>query len=195
LTLADHVSVAIVEGGNLLALGGSDHVAVVLDEYQFHEAVGPTFAAAVNGEPGCGPLTRWRPFAAFAAQHQIDAAATRAVPIDAPDGGPQHCLVVTAYLGSRDDATEEFQQRVRLAATTAARLLCSVDPAPDGSVPAVGSSQSVGSMAAGMVAEQLNLPVVEALVRLRAHARANALPLQEVAARVVAGELVFRSPG
>jgi hypothetical protein len=45
--------------------------------------------------------------------------------------------------------------------------------------------------ASGMVAAQLDVSVGQALVRLRAHAFANDLPVREIAKRVVARELSF----
>jgi hypothetical protein len=58
----------------------------------------------------------------------------------------------------------------------------------------ISDYRAVVHQATGMISAQLNCPVEEALVRLRGHAFATGMPIDDVAEAVVSGTLRFEDP-
>ncbi|RAK28855.1 ANTAR domain-containing protein [Actinoplanes lutulentus] len=91
-----------------------------------------------------------------------------------------------------DDLTEA------LAFADAATELLLAESLPGGRLPGTelaAANRTVVHQATGMISAQLDVPIAEAFLRLRAHAFVGGLPLDEVAADVVARRLRFTVTG
>jgi len=194
---AAHVGLLLTSGGLTTPVDCDDEVGTILDEQQANLGKGPTLAAASSSTPivatalaqtstGRAP---WPLFSGVAAELGIGSAV--ALPLRA---GAAQLGVLTAYRSTPtppDD--EQFADGLvladlvtdllvgELAGTGSDELRAAID--------AGFATQSVVHQAAGMLSEQLGITVIEALVRLRAHATTCGLSLTAVGRSIVSGEL------
>jgi GAF domain-containing protein len=188
----DHVSLTVVVGGAVVSTEGSTAAASDLAVVQFELGEGPSVVAVAQGVPvtvdraGSPDSTaRWPLFALAAADR--DAAAVFAFPLRVGQA------LIGALTAHREDAgalsAEEYANGLIIASLATVALLH--EQAAPGSVHlAVTFAQGAGEhasvqVAAGMVSERLQVPIVEALVRIRAHAFALDLAVDEVARRII----------
>ena len=175
----------------------SDEVATAIEDLQFTLGEGPCVDAYAQARPVLEPdlaapeALRWPAFtpaaltagagAVFGFPLQIGAVRLGALNLYRVDAGPltpdQHAdaLIIADVIGRTLLAMQADAPPGRLAAE----------------IEAGADLHLVVHQAAGMVAAQLDVPVGEALIRLRAHAFANDLPLRAVASDVVARRLRF----
>jgi GAF domain-containing protein len=177
----------------------TDEVSDVIEQLQYHLGEGPCVDAYDLDRPVLEPdlaqpaTPRWIAFTGPAVE-----AGARAV-----FGFPLHVGAVRLGAlnlyrdqpGSLDD--EQHADALVMAEVAAQAILLLQANAPPGKVAAELAAGAdfkyVVHQASGMVAEQLNITVGQALVRLRAHAFGNDRPLVGVARDVVAGTLRFDS--
>ncbi|MGA4842414.1 ANTAR domain-containing protein [Streptomyces sp. G45] len=96
--------------------------------------------------------------------------------------------VLTVLCGGRRLSEQQYADAIALAAALTGALLSGAGK-PEGE--AGGLYRAVVHQATGMVSVQLDVPVAQALLRLRAHAYGSGRTLGEVAADVVARRLRF----
>lgn len=193
---AEFVGLTITSDGILTPVELADDTGLLLDEQQFNLGDGPTFAAAhatapvvaadLDDPPDPGAWPLFRPVATAVGVRSIVA-----LPLAA---GTARLGVLTAYrpLPGAPDAAQ-FADALVLAELTTELLL--VEQAGAGEEAVTGSvaegleRHAAVHQAAGMLSEQLNISIVEALVRLRAHAAAVGQPLHLVGRSILSGEL------
>lgn len=195
---ADHIGLSIVTAHLPTSHDCSDRLGMLLDEQQFGLADGPTFAATRTDTPvvathlpAARGRRRWPLFAPVAAEFDVGSAV--AIPLQV---GVVQVGVLTAYRRHEPGPDEAaFSDAVVLAGLAAHLLVEEWDSAEDPALSHLGlggsRGQAVVHQAAGMLSEQLGISVVEALVRLRAHATAARLPLATVGRSIVVGELAL----
>ncbi len=187
-------SVAIIlmgDTGPATVLGSSDAVAATLEELQFTLSEGPGLDAHASGVPSLAPQLgdpashRWPAFAPAATE----------LGVGAVFGFPLR--VGAIRLGALDlsrtragELSPEQERDAVIAATVITEVVLALDVGlpPDQLPQAIehgGLMRADVHQAAGMVSEQLGISVVDALVRLRAHAYAEDRPISEVAREVV----------
>ena len=177
---------------------GSDDRAVKLDEQQFALGDGPTFRAIgsltpVMTEDMTSPdaLALWPAFAPPAVR--LDARAVFAFPLNV---GEARLGVMSVYRNRPGALTAaQYADGLVLASLATMALLRDQAGASPGDLagsfsPGL-SRQSQVQLAAGMVSEQLGVSIIEALVRLRAHAFAEERSVNSVARSVIERQLVF----
>jgi len=179
-------------------VAATDDLGTLLDDEQFVLANGPTFEAQRSPAPiiledlrAHRTVARWPIFSEFAQKHGISGAYVFPLRI-----GDAYLGVLTAY---RDHSGElsgtQYADGLILASLATAELVRT--EAGVGSEPGLGIfdpglyHQSALHVAAGMVAEALNISIVAALVRIRARAFANDQPVSKTAQQIVARELVL----
>lgn len=195
---ACHIGMLVGTGAILTPLDCSDDTGALLDEQQFNLGDGPTLVAIGSAEPvlatsldhASGRLA-WPLFAPVAAGLEVRSAL--AMPLHA---GAARLGVLTAYRTQADGpSAEQYADAVTLAGLATDLLMSDQVGLDDGEVaPLIAGglqNQSVVHQAAGMLSEQLGVSIVEALVRLRAHAAATGLPLAVIGRSIVAGELAL----
>lgn len=195
---ASHVGLLIVSDGILTPIDGGDETGALLDEQQFGLGDGPTLQAANASIPvlasdllRAGTPARWPLFGPVAAGFGVGSVI--ALPLGS---GAARLGVLTAYRPSPAEPDgDQLTDAIVLATLATDLLLAAQAGAPDeglADVVARGlATQSVIHQAAGMLSEQLGVNIIEALVRLRAHATAVGLPLATVGRSIVSGELVL----
>lgn len=195
---ADCASLALTATHAASWIEGSDDRAIMLDEQQFALGDGPTFLAVGALSPvmaidmnSSESLHRWPAFSPVA--RRLDIHGVFAFPLTV---GEARLGVMTAY---RDrpgalSATEYADGLVVASLATMALLQLQAGASPGELAevfsPGVDHHAQV-QLAAGMVSEQLDVSIVEALVRIRAHAYAQERSVNSVARSIIDRELTF----
>lgn len=174
---------------------GGDIDGGLFDEAQTVLGEGPTVEAIVAESPiladdlaSTVSLSKWPGFVTRAAE--LGVKSMFAFPMRV---GGVRVGVVSAYRETTGPLTPvEFADGLVIA-SLASLLLMDGDHVADSSLRGFGDlpSHSRLQLAAGVVSEQLDVPVRDALVRLRAHAYANDLRLDDVARAVIDQTLVL----
>jgi hypothetical protein len=161
-----------------------------LEDLQFTIGQGPCRDAFHTGVPvhaarfDAAASDRWPPFVELARASGISA--VFAYPLLAMGA---MLGVLTLYQQHEGDLTSaQHDDSIALAAIVTETLLSLQAAAPSGTL-APGLEEAVAYQASGMIAMQLQIPVSEALLRIRAHAFANDRTLGAVAADIVARRL------
>lgn len=175
----------------------TDEVSACIEELQFALGEGPCVDAFRLDRPVLEPnlaepaSPRWLAFAGPALE--AGAKAVFGFPLQV---GSVRLGALNLYrdrVGALDN--EQHADALVMAEVVAQAVLLLQADAPPGSLAveleAGADFQYVVHQAAGMVAAQLNVSVTHALIRLRAHAFGNDLPLTQVAQDVVARRLRF----
>lgn len=196
---AESVSLALVVEHAYSPISSSDPLATLLDEEQFALGNGPSFdaqhsaAPVIANEIGSHQLThRWPAFTRVAQKHGMHGVFAFPLRI-----GTAYLGVMTAYRTKTGDPTaQQYADGLILASLATAELVrhqAGVTSPELSDVFEPGLyDQSALQVAAGMVAEALNCPIVAALVRIRARAFADDKPVTEIARQIVARELILK---
>ncbi len=199
LLAADHASLALVVNHATSWIEGSNDHAIILDEQQFSLGDGPTFLAIDSLAPVMAidmtspeALRRWPAFAPVAIRH--DAIAVFSFPLRV---GEARLGVMSAYRSQPGELTAaEYADGLVVASLATMALLQEQAGASPGDLAAAFSPgvthQSQVQLAAGMLSEQLDVSIIEALVRLRAYAYAQEQSVNSVARSVISRELAFQ---
>lgn len=195
----DSMSIATVIDEMYRPLASSTPWGALLDEAQFSVGDGPTFRAHGGAIPvlaadllGKVGAAEWPLFVGAAEREGVAAAFAFPLRIGAGTLG-----VLTGYRAAPGGlGDQEFEDGLILASLAGAEVVRTL--ALDATVVAEGPDlvsydHSTVHFATGMVAEQLNIGVVEALVRMRAYAFASGLSLTDVA-RLIADRQVTLEP-
>ena len=193
-----HVSLTFVVGESPVEAVGNSETAVALCLRQFTLGEGPSVVAMRTGSPVLVPdLAAEAPRMPMLAADPVaqDVGAIFAFPLRV--GG----ALVGTMTGSRaapGPLTEEQYTDGLIVATlatiallqreagaTLGRIVVDFEPLDD----PTAALHDIVQIAAGMVSELLGVTIVEALVRMRAHAFASDATLLGIARRIVAGEL------
>lgn len=187
--------ITLMDGDQVDPLCVCGHGAAALEDLQFTLGEGPCHDAYRSGQPvrvvrfDVDTPNRWLPFAELAVRTGVGAVYAYPLTCDSVKLG-----VLTLYDDHAEDLTDERHELCLgladvLAATIAAmETPTSDDPLADAIESAFAFLAEV-HQASGMVAARLDIPVSEALVRIRAHAFANGLPVSSVAADIVGRRL------
>ena len=198
LLLAKTASLALVIDNAYSPVASADELAELLDDEQFALGDGPTFDARESPSPVILDDTharrtaeRWPAFCPIAEKHGIHGAFAFPLRI-----GDAYLGVLTAY---RDRAGEpsagQYSDGLILASLGTAAIISreagvGTEPGPALFEPGL-YDQSALQVAAGMVAESLNVSIVAALVRIRARAFADDQPVSKTAQLIVTRQLVL----
>ena len=194
---ADSMTIALVVDGGYEPLGSTDERGIRMDELQFAIGDGPSFAVHGDNDPILvedlahhDAVSQWPLFCDAARSHGVRGLFAFPLRIGAANLG-----VMTAYRTSVAALTPtQFSHGLVLSAFAAAetvrRLAGNPDRVVEGQDP-ITFDQSIVQFAAGMLAERLNTSIVDALVRIRAHAYASNLTVTEVAQLIASGRLVL----
>ena len=194
----DHASIALVILSRYESVGNSSELALLLEEQQFALGDGPAFAASTYTEPILvddiathSQRSRWPIFAELAERHRVRAVHAFPLRIGGAHIGVMtfltakpHSLSATQYADGLLLASLAAAELVRLEASKLAHSPHS------GDVAEIYEKSSL-QLAAGMVAEALNCSVLEGLVRIRARAFADDLPVAQIAKAVLAKTIVI----
>jgi len=184
-----------VEAGLSEPFFGTDAVAEALEQLQFTLGEGPCVDAAGSGspvivpdlaEPNANVTGRWPMFAREAARREVRAVFAFPLRIGVIGLG-----VADLYRHAPGPLTREQLASVLSAMDSVTLALLSDDHVHDGSLGAEPLSMTV-HRAAGMVMAQLGTDIEEALVRLRATAFSEEIPIDELADAVVRGRRRFQ---
>ncbi|MET0474776.1 MAG: GAF domain-containing protein [Mycobacterium sp.] len=185
----------------------TDTVAERIDELQYTLGEGPCLDAYTSQWPQLYPRIggaerhdRWMAFAGAVVELGVHAVFTFPVP------GPQHALGVLELYRRTPGAMDDGQlNHASLCADAISRTIMSIVPqtlSPSDAVtyaeailerPGNPFNRSEVSVAAEMVALQLNVSADEALARIRAHAYARDVPMTSAAADVMTGRLILHA--
>jgi GAF domain len=182
---------------------GLDKTSTALEDAQFTLGQGPGLAAVAAGAPVLVPdlaqaASRWPGFVPAAEDLGVHAIFAFPLRIGAISMG-----VLTAHRATPGPLADgQLADALALADAVAVLLLHSAPPGPGRTEAGQGAPQAAQPttfrpevhQATGMISVQLDVPLAEALVRLRAHAYGNDRPIAEVAADVVARRLRFEDP-
>jgi hypothetical protein len=179
------------------SLCSSDGVSRLIEDLQYTLGEGPCVDAYFGDAPVLEPdlaepaVPRWVAFSPAAV-----AAGARAVFGFPMRVGAVRLGALNMYLDRPAELTDEQHADALVMGSVAARAVLTMQAqAPPGMVAAELEAGSdfhfVVHQASGMVAAQLDVSLVEALIRLRAHAFANDRPLTDIAEDVVARRLRF----
>lgn len=191
-------SLALVIEHAYSPIADSDPLGTLLDEEQFALGDGPTFDAQTSPAPiiledvhAHRASARWPIFARLAQKHQVHG--VFAFPLRVGDA---YLGVLTVYRARAGEPTAvEYTDGLILSSLATAELIR--HQADVGAEPGAGIfepglyDQAALQIAAGMVAESLNISIVAALVRIRARAFADELPVNRIAQQIVARTLVL----
>ncbi len=191
------LSIALVIDGTYAPMGSSSTLGASLDDQQFAIGDGPTFAAVNSIDPilaedllDHASTVRWPLFSSVAPRD--DARAIFAFPLRI---GAANLGVMSAYRAQPGALTsEQFTYGLVLATFAGAEIVRSLSGQPELAEQAIDPlsyDQSTVQFAVGMIAERFSISIVDALVRLRAHAFTRELTVTEVARMVVAGRIVL----
>ena len=197
LLAADSVSIALVVDGTYAPLGSAGELGGRVDELQFSMGDGPSFAVQGENDPILvedlahhTALSRWPLF--YDAARSLDISGVFCFPLRV---GAANLGVMTAYRFHAAPLTpEQFSSGLVLSAFAAAETVRSLAGNPERGVEAkdpITYDQSIVQFAAGMLAERLETSIVDALVRMRAHAFASNMTVTEVAQLIASGRLVL----
>jgi len=177
-------------------LYGSDDTAQLMERLQFTVGEGPCVDASASGspvlvpdldEPGSGVRQRWPVFLAEATKADIRAVFAFPVRIGAISLG-----AIDLYRRSPGPLLrEELADVLTTVDTIAAALLDGEDTVDIGLDRDRLSSMAI-HRAAGMVMEQLGTNIENALMRLRARAYSEGVPINDLADAVIIGEKRFQ---
>lgn len=191
-------SLALVVDHIYSPIAATDDLGTLLDDEQFALGDGPTFDAQNSPAPVILEDThaqraalRWPVFVGIAEKHGIHGAT--AIPLRIGDA---YLGVLTAYrVRAGEPSAQEYIDGLILASLATAELLS--HEAGGSTKAALGIfepglyDQSALQLAAGMVAEALNISIVAALVRIRARAFADDQPVSRTAQRILDRDLVL----
>jgi hypothetical protein len=195
LLAADAVSLTMSTDGFFSAINGADEAARTLDALQFTVGQGPTVDAMTAIAPvivnDISELPEYVGLASFiATAEQLDIRALVAFPMRL---GAARLGVLTAYRHSTGWLGAGQYADGLILASLATNLL--LEEQARSSHGEISESFDTGlksyanvHLAAGIISERLNLPIDQALVRLRATAFANDVPLHVLAMQVVYGD-------
>ena len=195
---ADYVSIAMVVNNSYSPVASTDDVSVFLDEQQFSLGNGPTFEARNSEAPVLANdlhkrdnQARWPAVIPSFTNHNINAAFAFPLRI-----GSAYIGVLTFYRTKPGELTAiEFADGLFLATFATAELVKERAGVITGDFDTVADihsfEQSTIQVAAGMVAEYLNCSIIDALVRIRARAFVDDLPVSVVARKIVAREITI----
>jgi hypothetical protein len=207
------VEVLIVSGAGITVMGPgqsgllcvSSKRMAALEDLQFTMGVGPCQDAFQSGMPVHAPrldlpvVARWPAFVDMARDVGIGAVFAYPLAVNGAKIG-----VMTLYQEREGDLTTgQHADSLAVAEVLTETVLSLQDAAPVGvlaeSLEEAVAYRSEIHQATGMVSIQLKIPVTEAMVRIRAHAFAEARPVGEVARDIVARRLRLaddrRQPG
>lgn len=199
LLKAKSVSLALVIDGSYRPIAATDDLGTLLDEEQFALGDGPTFKARNSLAPiiledvhAHRAAVRWPVFTKLAENHGVHGAFAFPLRI-----GDAFLGVLTAYRArAGEPSAEQYADGLILASLATAELV-----SQEAGVGAESGSgifepclydQSALQVAAGMVAESLNISIVAALVRIRARAFADDHPVSKTALQIVERKLVLQ---
>ena len=195
---AKTVSLALVIDHAYRPMAATDDLGTLLDDEQFALGDGPTFDAQRAPAPiiledanAHHVLARWPVFTKLAEKHGIYG--TFAMPLRIGDA---YLGVLTAYRSRPGEpSAEQYADGLILASLATAELVRQEAGAAQDSGSGIFEpglyDQSALQVAAGMVAEALNISIVAALVRIRARAFADDRPVSQTAQQIVARDLVL----
>lgn len=195
---ARSVSLALVVSHAYSPIADSDALGTLLDEEQFSLGDGPTFDAQSSPAPiiledvyAHYAAKRWPVFAKLAQSHEIHGVFAFPLRI-----GDAYLGVLTAYRPRAGEPTAvEYADGLILSSLATAELirhLANAGPESEAAILKPGLyDQSALQIAAGMVAESLNIPIVAALVRIRARAFTEGQPVNHIAQLIVARNLTL----
>lgn len=193
---AKSVSLALVVDHAYSPIAATDSLGTLLDDEQFALGNGPTF----DGQDSQAPIilvdvharravARWPVFTKLAEKYGVVGAI--AFPLRV---GYAYLGVLTAYRSrSGEPSAEQYADGLILASLATAELVrheAGVAAEPDTVEPPL-YRQSALHVAAGMVAEALNIPIAAALARIRARAFADGEAVSQTAQQIVARDLVL----
>lgn len=185
----------MTDGQHRGTVGASDAAIAVVEELQFTLGEGPCIDTFTSGAPVLEPhlrdpeRVRWHEFSGPALAAGVEAIfgfplVVGGVRVGALDLYVDHPWVLTA---------EQYADAVTMADVVANAILALQSRAEPGALAVELETgallRSVVHQASGMVAVQLDIPVADALARLRAHAYSEGASINEVAQAVVAREL------
>jgi hypothetical protein len=192
---ARSVSIARIRDHLYSPVDASDPLGIFLDERQFGLAEGPTFRAHLLGHPVSAVRLgsrrgrhRWPVFAPIARGNGVYAAFAFPVRIRNAEGG-----VLTVYRHSAGPMTRIEHGDAVILAGMAEDAIVLERAAGWSTAVSAPRAESELRAAAVLVAGTAACPTIEALVRIRARALATGTPVNEVARRINAGELVLDS--
>lgn len=196
LLSVEGMSLSIVLHRVLNSEVGTSKEYMFLDEQQFTVGQGPTFDASLSENPveasnldSYGDRNRWPIFAPIAASEGIHS--ITAYPLRS---GNSSLGVITAYRKSHLELSpSEYVDGLTLGVVASNLLLMklsgNMDPDLQEILGPTMQDQSIIHLASGMVAEQLNITIIEAMVRIRAHAYKTDQPLSLVSNKIINREL------
>ena len=195
--LVDVVGAGIMlmdDHGNASALGSSDENTGVVEDLQFTLGEGPGIDAHAHGRPVLEPTLddpvddRWPVFAPAAVEAGFLGAFGFPLQI-----GTIRFGALDLYQGARGDLGREQLGDALAMADIVTRALIDVQAGADlGALAGDFANTDFRAQvhqAAGMLSDQLEIRIADALVRLRAHAYADGRPVNDVANDVVARRL------
>jgi hypothetical protein len=187
--------ITVMSGGQTGPLCVSSKRMATLEDLQFTMGIGPCQDAYLSGRPVHAPrfdaaiFARWPSFVGQARESGVGGVFAYPMSSNGAKVG-----VLTLYQDLEGDLSAvQHEDSVAMADVLTETVLSMQDSAPPG-VLADGLQDAVAyraeiHQASGMVSIQLQIPVAEALVRIRAHAFANGIPVGGVAADIVARRL------
>jgi transcriptional regulator with GAF, ATPase, and Fis domain len=188
----EHVSLTLVVAGGAVSNIGSSDAATELSGVQFALGEGPSVEAARTGVPvllddaQSPDATRRAPMFTAAAQ-QRGAAAVFAFPLRV---GEALIGTLTAHRSTSGPLSAQQFADGLIVSSLATVALLQLEAA--GSIGEVrvsfgtsNAEHAAVQVAAGMVSEQLSVTIIEALVRIRAHAFMSDAGLDDVARRII----------
>ncbi len=182
--------------GTRQPLYGSDDAAQVMERLQFTVGEGPCVDASASGspvlvpdidEPGNGIALRWPAFLAEAAKADIRAVFAFPVRIGAISLG-----AIDLYRRTPGPLGRQELAKALTAVDAIAVALLAVAGTLDSGLDIDRVSSMAVHRAAGMVMEQLGTSIENALIRLRAAAYAEGVPVNELANAVIIGTRRFQ---
>jgi hypothetical protein len=190
----------MVEDEHHGSLGGSDEAIRLVEELQFTLGEGPCVDTYRTGRPVLEPnlanpdVTRWPEFSVEAVHAGIEAIFGFPLQIGAIRLG-----ALDLYSDRPGDLRpEQFTDALVMADVVAHAILelqAGAEPEVLASELREGTSlRMVVHQASGMLSVQLDLPIRDALSRLRAYAWAQGLPVNEVARQIVDRQLRLENP-
>jgi hypothetical protein len=177
-------------------LYGSDDTAQLMERLQFTVGEGPCVDASASGspvlvpdldEPGSGVRQRWPVFLAEATKADIRAVFAFPVRIGAISLG-----AIDLYRRSPGPLLREQLADALTTVDTIAAALLDVEKTADFGLDTDRLSSMAVHRAAGMVMEQLGTNIENALMRLRARAYSEGVPINDLADAVIIGEKRFQ---
>lgn len=196
LLASEYVSLALVVDHVYSPVAATDNLGALLDEEQFAVGNGPTYDAQLSPAPliladvhAHRAAVRWPIFTKIAEMHGV--AGAFAFPLRV---GYAYLGVLTAYRSRPGEpSAEQYADGLILASLATAELVrreAGIGSEPGTFEPPLHHQSSL-QIAAGMVAESLNISIVAALARIRARAFADGNPVHHTAQQIVARHLVL----